>query len=398
MSKDTAVFNSEAKDAKKLKRQKMLENRIIAVDYGFGYTKACDEFGTKVKFLSLSKRYMEPKIEQDIELQEYLAVIDGTKYQIGEFAKIGDVTKMWDMLQATDPLNLKIFIGASLNLIVSKNPSKYPKGEDGAIHLNLSVGLPIDLFKTQKPELEKILKDMNTTVAIGKNKYTFIIDSLLISQQGVGAFFAFAYDMAGNQRGLDDIAKELESYMIANPDGATPDYKSFAQQIINFGLGFCDIGYNTLDCFKITKKNKQFIIVDESAFSLENKGIHNYHEKALTNIIIDRGPIVKDIIACESALEETGGEIKHGRQIINIKPYFDNIYNELAYDFKNSINQKWGGVNDLGAILLCGGGSYSLYGKLDLPVTVFIMKDAEYANAVGFVIKMSAIINNMKQK
>lgn len=349
--------------------------RNVGFDFGFGFIKGklrnednLSATENKVVFPTLFKGYRGKKIQQETP-DEYIVKINGEKtYAVGDFATIGDIVKIWDKEQSLSKEQLTVFLGTTLFVLSSQANDN---ADNEVEYVNLSVGLPIDYFRHQKDELEKILDNLNLTVEINGITKNFIIERTIISQQGVGAFMALIFDVYGKLR--EGIDKDLIAY----------------------GGGLADIGYGTFDGIRIVVINKKFVISDEESFSVEDNAIRKANEKACTVINNELGQNF-NVLFYEKALKENNGFIKLGKNKFDIKPYFESEYTTLSFELENILKSKWTNLNTFGALYLTGGGAIPLIKNFNLDTDVKLQEKPSFANVDGYLAKLSLVLEKEK--
>lgn len=189
--------------------------------------------------------------------------------------------------------------------------------------VNLIFGTPISDHKAQKQNIENFIKGSYTVIL--KNKvYDFSINQAKVFPEGLGAFYSLALNNQG---------------MVTNMD--------LAQGTV----GIIDIGYKTTDVCLVDKMQFQ----DKDSLSLPLGMVEAY------NLIYKRMAREEDLMPEE--IEDTKDAPE---------------YELLAQQIQDKVNRLWG---KRVKVFLTGGGSYLLSKYFP---GVPVIKDAEYANAVGF--------------
>jgi plasmid segregation protein ParM len=321
------------------------------LDLGYGYTKAVNDKGNKVQFPTLYKLF-ENRLNQDLSRFEHIINIDGIEYAVGEFAAISNAVRRWRKTHQLNEADVKVYLGTALYLLNRDS-------DETEINVNLSVGLPLSHFAGQKEQLESMLKGFT----VSANDKNFTINSVMVNQQGVGAFIALLYDVKGAQ-------KEI------NPD-----------LIVGAALG--DIGFRTFDIVGINFDKKNGFYLDESrSATIDGAGIGSVYAATADELNKAYGTSL-NALDVEEALNNTNGEKVLARNRIDIKPIVEEKTKELAERISNAILTRFNDLEDLGVVYITGGGAEIITPFINLGnVNVLKQENSQFANVEGYLAKL----------
>lgn len=325
----------------------------MGFDFGYGYIKAADSNGGRISFPTLYKPWV--KSEQDLETFEHIVNIDGSTYAVGEFAAIGRIVKRWSKSQQLSEQDLRIYLGTALYLLTKRDSDK-------EIDVNISVGLPVDHYNLQRERLTSILNGL----IISAEDKRFRISRVLITQQGLGAFYSLLVDVNGT-------SKEL------NED-------------LQYGGGIIDVGYRTTDLIKVDYTPKTGFITNKAeSGTLDNMGMSLVYNDVAGELNAQYGTSLSQVDV-ENSLKDFDGDIIISRQRIDIKPLFIKRCEILGANISNAVASRWPDTETFGAVYLSGGGAVSLIGKINLTGVNIVMQDnPSFANVEGYLAKLNLI-------
>lgn len=202
---------------------------------------------------------------------------------------------------------------------------------------DIVTGLPIGLYSKQKEELKMMLSNHRIiTLEMNKRRRTIIINNVEIFPQGAGALYSSNID---NDVVLVDIG------------GRTVDICLF--EMINN-----------------KRKLLKYSTILEGTLSLYSKVINSINNKYETNLRIEDGEKI-----FKSGLEIYGQkqDLSFLRSII--EEHVELIFKELILNYPIKTTK----------VVLSGGGSYLLKNFIEKRIpNVFILPNAQFANAIGF--------------
>lgn len=389
---------------KKTNSEKILRvksNPTISFDFGYGYIKAMDK-DSQVSFPTFHKEYKGTKVDQKLTTDYLVKVyahdnlIDkvGTSYAVGEFARLGNIRKEWSESQALNPKSVQIYMGTVLWVLSERN--NYKAADDGKVYVNVSVGLPLDYYVTQKLPLEKMLKDFEIDIEIQNIRKKFVVDCSLVSQQGVGAFYDLVFNNDGSAKNIDELTETVSKCKCHSKDKLDFNPGKVAEHIWRFGVGISDVGYNSIDSIFVGKKNRNFVIIDEYAHSLMNQAMYKTYENAVASINreldLDLNPF-----ELEEAVKENDNLLKRNKNIIDATEYLKDAYKVCAQDLQSQLERNWSEkLHNLGAMIFCGGGAESIAEYFDVDVVTLIQEDSSYANTRGYLKKINKMILDLE--
>ncbi len=325
----------------------------IAVDVGFGYTKAVSEENKRVIFpsvvgtcyrSSLSDSFA--KNEEDYEIMLFPGDKDENAYYVGEAAIGLGGTRTWED-QASSNRNLLPLIATALFELVEGDES-----------IDLAVGLPMGYYDRQKGALKQVLEGKIIAIEIRGMLKQLTIKSVFVFPQGAGSYYAAIYDLHGQ---------------VINGD------------LINKPIGVINIGFRTTDYLfmGITRKG---IRVNPNLTGSLDEGMNFVHRNLQTLVSRKTGrePGLNKI---EQALRWQNGDLRQGANVIPLKAYEKKSQEELAQTIASQLKIKWGDdMNDLATILIGGGGGDDLYPFIQNHfLETKKIGEANYSDALGFL-------------
>ncbi len=342
----------------------MIKNNY-AIDVGYGNIKGVS-VTKRIIFPTLYKHFYNT-IDQDLRNLKYIAKINNKQYSVGDFAAIGGSSRELSKDHQLDNEKISVFLGTALNLL--------SESCDETEEINLSVGLPVDFYMSQKDVLKNMLNGLEIKTEINGNIKNFIINEVLVTQQAVSAFHA----------------------IFLNPDGSPKNNQYFDREFYQFGGAIVDIGYNTLDLIRISKQGSNFVIVPEEKHSYEMLGAVFAHQIAAKEINHKFG-CDYDMTFYEDALNQNNGLLYISGQAINIKPFFDNAYSVLADEIKRIVLKTWRDIDSFGGLYLTGGTAEKIIEHFNIRnVKIQLQDDSIFANALGLLTKLNLYLDKQSK-
>lgn len=334
----------------------------IAVDIGFGFVKVMNEFGVKESFPSVMAKRPENTLRgivggagDDYSVEYNESVNTGNKgtalkLYVGDAGITNGGTRKWEDKDHFNVEELKIFIATAVGLVNPDNAA-----------VDVCVGLPMSYYLQKKDELIKILENVSAEITYegvkGTRKIKF--KSVFCFPQGAGAYYSAVCDI----------------------DGKIKDYN-----LATTSVGVIDIGYRTVDFLVMGKGRKGITMLDGMSGSLEEDGMIKAFQKIEKSISEKIGREV-GLSEIEKTILWFGGKLDFRREQINITPYEENAYKELAENIAAKIKQKWGVEADfLSVVLVTGGGGEALYPILkEKFILAELQENSAFANCGGYL-------------
>jgi len=328
----------------------------IAVDIGFGFVKAMNEKGKKVIFPSVLAKRPETSLRGIVggAGDDYSITYKEGNTTLNMFVGDAGITnggnRKWEDKDQFNIDELKIFIATAVGLVNENNEN-----------VDLCVGLPMSYYLLKKDELIKILNSVSAEVTYEgiKDARSIKFDSVFCFPQGAGAYYS----------------------AICNIDGSIKDYN-----LATTSVGVIDIGYRTVDFIVMGKGRKGITMLDALSGSLEEDGMIRAYQ------LMDRAVSEKigreiGIIEIEKAVLWFGCKLDYRRETINLIPYVEAAYKDIAESIAAKLKQKWGSEADLlSAILITGGGGQELFPYLkEKFISAELQENASFANCEGYL-------------
>ena len=325
----------------------------IAVDVGFGYTKAVNEAGKMVSFPSV----VAPRVGGGIEIMggnqdDYIVSLYAqgqrfAEYLVGDAGLAGNGTRAWDDKFAENR-NMKTLVATALALVGDGSP------------VSLSIGLPMAFYRNQKEDVrnELVTLDMDVKIEGHQIRAMVAVKDIIVYPQGAGVYYA----------------------TILTPSGEIKD-----MDLINQSVGVIDIGHRTTDVMAMAR-GKRGLTPREDMIGGFDYGM-NMAIKQIKVLADNATGANIPIHWVEQALTWNQGVLEYKGKAYNLKPFESQVYSQLAEQIAAGVKQKWGQEMDrLSVILIAGGGGHALYSYLKAVLeTAKLVKEPGFANAQGFL-------------
>lgn len=326
---------------------------IIAIDIGFGFTKATNGSRSLV-FKSILGEATElqfkggilgdPSAEENIQIE-----VDGRSYFVGEMAERQSNVRSFtlDQAQFFSSFARQLALAAAARMVGSYMP------------IGLVTGLPIGYYREYKDELVKLLQGdhkVALTTGNGKREEKVIkISEVKVIPQPLGSLFNLM---------LNDVGELGE--------------KRFVREKV----GIIDVGFKTSD-FTVSDRMRY----SERGSRTSDMGISRafsiiagkLHEKSNVNV---------ELYRLYEAVER--GSIKIRGKEFDLKGLTEQIFGQLASTIANEVDRIWTDDWDIDTILLTGGGGAVLAKYLEPLLSGQVVvadpaKDARLCNVQGYL-------------
>lgn len=325
----------------------------IAVDVGFGYTKAVNEAGKMVSFPSV----VAPRAGGGIEIMggnqdDYIVSLYAqgqrfAEYLVGDAGLAGNGTRAWDD-KFTENRNMKTLVATALALVGDGSP------------VSLSIGLPMAFYRNQKEDVRNELATLDMDVKIEGHQIRAMVavKDVTVYPQGAGVYYATVLTPSGEIKDMD---------------------------LINQSVGVIDIGHRTTDVMAMAR-GKRGLTPREDMIGGFDYGM-NMAIKQIKVLADNATGANIPIHWVEQALTWNQGVLEYKGKAYNLKPFESQVYSQLAEQIAAGVKQKWGQEMDrLSVILIAGGGGHALYPYLKAVLeTAKLVKEPGFANAQGFL-------------
>lgn len=325
----------------------------IGVDFGFGFTKAMSEDGNIISFPSVvGARKNESAITSMIGTpDDYFVKIkngDIKSYYVGDAAITNKKDRDWNADKTMAAEVLRVLCSTAMSILAPEESE-----------IDLVVGLPISLYKTQKDLLRSNLVNSKLEVAVNGGEYKiFHIKSVKVAVQGIGAYLSMILDSDGNAKTGEDV---------------------------NRSCAVIDIGYRTIDYLTLEKGRKGLNLIESASGTLEEQGMIGVYDSiakfvAASGKTTSRLEIEKAVLWNKNILEIAGKKIDLGDAL-------KNAYKETADEIKSKINMQLKDMAEtLPVIYLTGGGAEDLFEYLKPYYKQLELQDKpRFANVIGYV-------------
>lgn len=330
----------------------------IAVDVGFGFTKACNDGNLTCIFPSIIQRRKKPNSalselmggsSEEYNISVSFNEEEAKDYYVGDSALTNGGVRKWADKKDFNEEELKVLISTAIGKI-------NPTGQD----VDLIVGLPMSYYTTKKDDILKILKGVtfNSHIeGIGKNKV--YINSVYCYPQGWGSYWSEILDKKGNVKNIE---------------------------LARMPIGVIDIGYRTIDYLIMEQGRKGTILAEEFSGSLEEDGMYKVFSSTEKKVSDEYGREV-GMDTIEKGLLWFGRKIYFEGKERDISPFFEEALKENSEQIATKIKQIWGSkINNLAFIFLSGGGGNEFYPYLNEKFKQLkIQENSSFSNCKGFL-------------
>lgn len=348
----------------------------IAIDLGFGYTKAVAELNGKIYKISfpsvVKRRSQSKKFAKFFSSDDYIVKIKNTnnveEFNVEEFAVGEKAITDGAIRQHTDKMideqNIKVLILTATHVLLEKYKNeKIDKFE-------LSLGLPLDFIKDELIEkLTKIVEQETHIIEINNTSNIIQFTKCNIYAQGIGAYYDTVLDWNGDIRQAD---------------------------IAIASVGYIVVGYNTVEVFALVMGINGLNIVEHLSETLHKKGI-NLLLTEIQSLIYGELGITVNVELIERAILHKNNLLETQDGVIDITNYLEQSKKSYIKTISSEIKRIWGNNEDtLRYKYLAGASSSMLYPEMKenfknliqhgLDNKNEIRKDAcIFANANGYI-------------
>ncbi|MFW5891432.1 MAG: hypothetical protein ACOCUI_04355 [bacterium] len=328
--------------------------KIIGLDLGYGQVKCTD--GLKnVKFQSVIGNMGSSDYQIDTSNKKNSCFVnyEGEDYIVGNLANTVSINPRQNTLSKKSA-NIKDEIIKALTAIVLTEPDKM-------VHnVNIVTGLPVLYFNEQYNELKQNLLGSHLLTIVLDDYPSFKtinIENIEVIPQGIGALYNEILDN-------DALVKNSE--------------------LANQYIGIIDIGYKTTDLVVMDSLVNAGHLGDTINTGMKEAFIE-LKKLISKNFKVNKKLIDMPEIAINNVIKLSGKEKSIGNLV-------HNSYKPVAQTIFSHIQDMWGDLRELDAILLTGGGAKALdyefrqiLNKQDLlnDINYIICEKAEFGNAYG---------------
>lgn len=320
--------------------------KTIAVDVGYGYTKAVSASGKRVCFPSVTAPAHQRLLDEDAaEYRVRLKSLAGKaeEFLVGEAAarSLSSVST----LARRKPAEIHdLLLLTSAYLLGAGGIGLFPG------QVNLAVGLPLAFFKAQRTELVQRLKKLAFWVSVDGGEERYIsFDRVSVFPQGAGVVAAYPHLFAEGLVGVVDIGQYTTDFLLVEKRPG-----SSAPKPLLDACGSAEVG------------------------------AHLVHRAVMAEFQAETGcPLPQEM--CEEALK--GGCVFFEGRKIDLRQAAESAVADAARAVSQKVISSWGNrANFVRSVLLVGGGALLLKGELEkyLPCASYT-PDPVFANAFGFL-------------
>lgn len=300
--------------------------RVVAVDIGFGYTKATDGKRSQIFKSVIGEANTSPFNDTLAPLPtDYprgISFKDGDFY-VGEMAEEHSVDQVFS-LDAAQHLSRQVRPLALCALLPF-----CPSGEP----VRLVTGLPVSLYRKYEGEITRALQGQHEVDVIVnediRRKHVLNIERVRVIPQPFGSLYASVLDTHGAPHGSDTLAKKY---------------------------GVIDVGFKTADY--AVSQNSRYI---ERGSSSSDNGI-SFAYKAIADTIAKEFGVDVELWRLNDWVK--AGSIKLRNKHYDLRPITESAFKLLAERIASDVEVLWSRDWDMEAVLVTGGGGADLYPHL----------------------------------
>ncbi len=318
---------------------------VIAIDIGFGFTKATDgkDFLVfkSVYGEAVDLQFRESLLDTSSHDEHIQIEIDETAYFVGELAERQSSSRSFTLDQNQ-------FISSSSKILALATLSKLVHQPKQSI--KLVVGLPIGHYRQYKDELAKMLKTTHEFTAIGAQgeriEHAITVTDVRVLPQPIGTVMDRLLSITG-------IAK--------------------SQRFANDKIGIIDVGFRTTD-YTISDKGRY----SERGSLTTKNGISKAFAKIGTKLK-EASNIDVEIYRLFEAVDS--GSIKIRGKSYDLNPITEKAFKQLATAIATDANTVWADDWDIDAIMITGGGGAVLAPYIEKQlegVVIPVKQDLDY--------------------
>jgi plasmid segregation protein ParM len=325
---------------------------IIAIDIGFGFTKATNGSRTLVFKSILGEatdiQYKEAILGDGAAEDNIQIEVDGSCYFVGEMAERQSNVRSFtlDQSQFFRSFAKPLALAAAARFVGNYVP------------VNLVTGLPIGYYREYKDELVKILQGDHKVILIdgtGKRDEKVIkIGNVRVIPQPFGSLFNLMMNDVGDMADKRHVREKL---------------------------GIIDVGFKTAD-FTVSDRMRY----SERGSRTTDTGIARAFG-VIAGKLREKSNVNVELYRLYEAVER--GSIKIRGKDYDLKSLTEQVFSQLATAIANEVDRLWTDDWDIDTIVLTGGGGAVLARYLQplvngQVVTVDAAKDARLCNVGGY--------------
>lgn len=318
------------------------KKNVVAVDVGYGYTKAVSSSGKRICFPSMISPARElPLAELADSSVGHMVMIrkEGEQkknFFVGELAlrEGHSVQFTLDDVKHKHPVHDIVLLTATALL--------KPENID-----RLVVGLPVDYYREQGKSLKKHLQDLSALVSVdGEQEVSINFNDILVYPQGAGALLTVS-DLPGS--GI---------------------------------VALVDVGHKTTDCVALELKGGSSRPVQSMCVSVETGVLHVH--KAVSEEFLQRTGTRPPAGYMEQIMRN--GRIWFRGKELDLSQVIQDKRQTVARSIADGVLAAWGDRADfVRRVYLAGGGTLELPELVDMFPEASVIPDTQFANALGFL-------------
>lgn len=332
----------------------------IAVDVGYGYTKALSADGGRVSFpsviapeeedLALNDALGAKRVQQRLTLVRPNGHRDTLLFGSAALVSPGAVRPWASEASQRDGYDQLVY--AAVGSLLKPTAIE-------VVDVDLVVGLPLGVYGAQRDGLRASLHGQEAYVAVDDKVQAKVrFANVLVLPQAAGAYYAAAL----------------------HPDGSVK-----APELLKRPTGVIDIGFRTTDYFVMQRDDEGLRPVKALSGSLDT-GISEVYEALRRRAQTLTGHMI-DGLRIETAMRQQDGILLDMGRDIDLHGWIAEEAHSTARRIMDELRVAWGKhLAALGSVLLAGGGALVLGGHMKaLYPTLRVIEDPVYANASGFL-------------
>lgn len=335
----------------------------VAVDIGYGYVKAISgETGKRVVFPSLVGRGHELGLvdlfgKRKNGVNNIHIVYEGNEYFVGDLAEkeSGTVSRVFEQ-ERFDHLYTKILLNTAIQLVT----------EGKAKNVNVSTGLPLDFYQSQRKDFRKSIIGVQPVIEwkageLNEQSKRLNIENALVFPQGASAIFSALIN--GRNR-------------YAHPD------------LMNTGnlIALIDIGFRTTDYVVIEIQEDSSFIPQVRLSGTIDDGVVNLHQQVEQAYRHKTGGA--DLNEYHKMRILNNGYITFKGERISFLETITSSKQSIASNISDRLKAVWVEETDLfDEIFIAGGGGKFFHKNLQshFDNRLTLIEESQFANAIGYL-------------
>lgn len=332
----------------------------ISVDVGYGYVKAIADNNKRVIFPTLIGNGIDSNFgkvfREENNIKNIHVDYNGESFFVGDMALDSkNQSRIFEQKRYDDD-KFKLILNVAIQLLT----------EGKATNVNLTTGLPLSFYSSQRKEVRESLKGLQPTVTWKSG--TLAGQSLAVN---INEVIVFPQGAAAINSALSNDKDEFKY-----PDLMLPGNL----------IGLIDIGYRTTDFVVIEVKNNNALYPKELLSStIDNIGVHSLMQDIRAKFKQEADGADLSEYHLSRLLQR--GFLKHLGKKIDFTDFIEERKQNLASNIAESLKSNWAEEsNFFDTIFLAGGGGMLFEKSLQkhFQHNLILIEENQFANSIGY--------------